>query len=213
MKGTRSRPLKPVVLVFGEDDNDRETMRVLAKALRPDVPRLEKRRKPLVLVKDRDEAARKKSAQDIAAQVARDKKRFDVRGLIAHEDCDAIEPAHVKLAKDIHANLDPLAITIIAATPAWETEAWLWLWPDAAIAHVPTWRRPARSMSHVGRIKDAKEAYRRDVRPKIGKARDYAESDAPLIAAQAVRLRLLSRPDARSDSYAAFAAELAAATF
>lgn len=210
-RGKKSRP--KVVLVFGEDDNDRETLRQLAVAIRPDTPKLEKRRKPLVLMRDREAAARKKNADGIAAQVKRDQKRFDVRGLIAHQDCDAIEPAHEALAQSIRSQLSVLDVPIVAATPAWEMETWLYLWPDAAPAHVVGWRRPARTGANVGKLTDAKERYRRDVRPLDKRVRDYVESDAPHIVKKAQALQLINKLDAKSESYIAFRDELLAARF
>lgn len=211
----RSAPTrKKIVLVFGEDENDREMLRVLIPAIRRLDSRIEKRRAPLILMKNRDDAALKKVAQSLESQIQRDQRLHDVRGVVVHEDCDAVEPAHVALAATIHARLASVGVAVVVAAPAWEMETWLFLWPDAAPALVAQWRRPSRKNTHVGLVQNAKEEYRRAVRPGGGiRCRDYAESDSPRIAAKAAELNLISSPDARSDSFEAFRAELIAALF
>ena len=48
---TERRP--PLILVFGEDENDTQSIRALIEALRPDlVGKVQCRRQPLVLIKD-----------------------------------------------------------------------------------------------------------------------------------------------------------------
>lgn len=206
-----SRSRKPTaLLVFGENDNDREVLCQLVRALRPDTSaRLEKRRDPVIVTKNRDQAKLKKQANTFAAQVKRDSVRFDVKAILIHEDCDAVEPAHEPLARQIEGEHGTKAVPVIAATPAWETEAWLFLWPDAAPMHVKSWARPARRGKRVGLIVNAKEEYRQAVRPAGGKTtRPYEESDAPKIVEKARIAELIDKPDARSDSYERFRARL-----
>lgn len=206
------RARKPAaLLVFGENDNDREVLCQLVRALRPDTTaRLEKRRDPVIVTKDRDQAKRKKQANTVALQIQRDSTRFDVKAVLIHEDCDAVEPAHEALAQKIEGDHESDAIPVIAATPAWETEAWLFLWPDAAPMHVKSWARPARKGKRVGLIVNAKEEYRKAVRPAGDKtARAYEESDAPKIVQKAREADLINKPDAKSDSYERFRARLA----
>lgn len=208
------RPRKPpALLVFGENDNDRELLCELVRALRPDTnARLEKRRDPVIVTKDRDQAKRKKQANTMALQIKRDDIRFDVKAVLIHEDCDAVEPAHEALARQIEGDHASEAVPVIAATPAWETEAWLFLWPDAAPMHVKSWARPARKGRRVGLIVNAKEEYRKSVRPAGDKtSRAYEESDAPKIVQKAREAGLIESPDAKSDSYDRFRARLLAA--
>ncbi len=198
----------PVILVFGENDHDREVLVILVRALHPSAPRPEKRRKPLILIKDRNQAAAKKSAADTANQVRIERRIRKVPFVVAHQDCDAIEPAHIHHSTQIESILREHDVEAVAATPAWETESWLYLWPDAAPMVQRTWRRPNRDGSRVGLIPDAKEAFRRDVRPPGTRCRDYEESDAPRIVEAAVRAGLLRRPAAVSESYDRFVARL-----
>lgn len=201
------RVVTPVVLVFGEDDHDREVLKILVAALRPDAPRVEKRRKPLVLMKDRRAAQQRKNGQQIAQQIVRDRKRFDVRGVVAHQDCDALEPAHEALSEVIEKELADTGVAAVAATPAWETEAWLFLWPDAAPAVVKSWARPNAKRRQLGLIPNAKEAYRKALGAQ--RKRPYEESDAPKIVAKACELGLVkSSPTGRSQSFDRFCQRL-----
>ena len=203
------------LLVLGESDNDQATIGTLVQALRSDTPALLKRRSPMVLMKGREAAKRKKSAENIAAAVRRESRRFDVRGVIAHEDCDDYEPEHEPLASDIEARLEACGLCCIAAVPAWETEAWLFLWPDAAREVVPGWNRPSRRGQDLGRIRGAKEEYRKALRPKKHgkKLRDYVESDAPKIAEAVRRLGIVSELDAKSASFERFRSKICAAVW
>ena len=200
------RILPPVVLVFGEDDNDKEAAKELMMALRPDFPPVRKRRKPLVLVKGRTEARARKNTADIAKVVRADAKRSDVRIVFAHEDCDDIEPAHLALADRIETYLGKEGVQAIAVTPAWEMEAWWFLWPDAVVAVNSGWQRPSMSGRQVGLIRDAKEELRRALRPanKGKRTRDYEESDGPKIARKVRELGIVGTLDAQSDSYVRF---------
>lgn len=202
---------KPVILVFGEDDNDREALKHLLHALRSDAPRIEKRAHPPVLVKGREAARARKNVANIAAQVARDSRRFDVRLVVAHEDADAVEPAHEDLAAAIEARLSAAGVSaVVAAVPAFEMEAWWFLWPDCVLAVNSRWRRPARTGRNVGRIPNAKEELRRTLRSKHqGKpTRDYEESDAPKIARVVRERDVVDRRDAVSRSFERFATKV-----
>ncbi|MBT9556661.1 MAG: hypothetical protein IV100_11565 [Myxococcales bacterium] len=214
--GNGSRPARrpPAVLVFGEDDNDRQVLVELIKAIRPTCPTIDKRRHPLVLVKGRAAAEQRKNATEIAKVVRAAQVVRDVRLVVAHQDCDAVEPAHFAVSEAIELELKASGVPVVAATPAWEMEAWFYLWPDAP-AHVNhNWARAARPGQRVGLIKDAKETFRRELRPKkAGKApRDYEESDAPEIARHVREQGLIGTLDAKSESFERFYDALRAAT-
>lgn len=195
---------QPAILVFGEDDTDRKAISELVRAIRSDAPKIERRRKPLILMKGRSDAAQSDNAEHVAKVVAADSVRFDVRLVLAHQDCDAIEPAHEDLSLCIEKKLADVGAPVIAVTPAFEMEAWWWLWPDALLAVNSKWRRPKRRKAQVGRIENAKEALIRDLRPKEGATRDYRESDAPLVAAQVREQQIVDRREAQSASFDRF---------
>ena len=206
-----SRGKPPALLIFGEDDNDRLVLSELVQALRPEsTARIERRRDPIIVTRNRDEARRKKQTNTLARQVERDQQRFEVKAVLVHEDCDAVEPAHEARSAAIERDGQPLGVPVVPATPAWETEAWLFLWPDAAPMVVKGWSRPSRTKQRVGLIEHAKEEYRRAVAKGAKTTRAYEESDAPKIVAKAREAGLISAPDATSHSFDRFCARLRA---
>ncbi|MBX3273019.1 MAG: hypothetical protein KF729_22340 [Sandaracinaceae bacterium] len=200
-----------MVLVFGENEHDRMSLVQLMRALRTDCPKIETRRRPLVLIKNRDAAEQRKSAAAIADVVGADQRRFDVRLVVAHEDADALEPAHEALAERTERLLGEKGIRAVAATAAWETEAWWYLWPDAVLAVNSKWRHPNRQKTDVGKLRDAKEQLRRDLRPKQGRTRDYEESDSPEIARLVRERGIVDAHAATSNSFRRFAERFRAA--
>ncbi len=203
-----------VALIFGEDDTDREAIRELVSALRPDVPPLQKRRAPLVLVRGRGDAEARKVAASIAKVVAAERVRRPVSVVFAHEDADAVEPAHEPLAKRIEGELAAVGVPAVAVVPAWEMEAWWYLWPAAVAAVNRSWR-PLKRSGSVGSLENAKESLRRDLRPKTGgkSVRDYTESDGPRIAAQVRSLGLVHTLSASSASFVRFRDHVLAVAF
>lgn len=188
-------------MVFGEDENDRSALAELVRALVPSAPPARTIRKPLVLMKDRAEAERRKNASSIARQVAAQSAAFEVRLVVAHQDCDDYEPAHVALAETIESQLDGTGVPVVAATPAWETEAWWYQWPEAVLQVNRRWRDPNRRGTRIGKLQDAKETLRRDLRPKSGTTRDYRESDGPAIARHVRELGIVDERRVQSASF------------
>lgn len=193
-------------LVFGEDETDRKAIGELGRALRPDLAPYESRRTPIILVKGRPEAEARKVAAKVANVVRADQTRRTVTAVLAHEDCDAVEPAHTELGRRIEEALAAqLDVPIVAVAPAWEIEAWWFLWPDAVVAVNPQWARPARSGTRVGLLENAKEQLRRAVRGRGKKPpRDFEPSDGPAVAGKVRELGLIDAPDAISDSFGRF---------
>lgn len=191
MKRTSSKPRLPCGLIFGEDRNDADALGHLTRAIWPTVPKMKYLRRPLVLIRDRQGAeARKENANDIAAAVKAASVQSDVRLVMAHRDCDAIEPAHESVRETIRAELEAAGLAnVISVAPAWEIEAWWFLWPDAVAAVNSKWNRLKRKGNH-GMIENAKEALRRDLRSE--RARDYEESDSAKIAEKVLTMKLVS---------------------
>ena len=198
------------ILVFGEDENDRRAIVELVRALRPDLRevKVQTRRSPVVHLKGTDRPATKRSvAEQIAALTKAQSRTGPVIATIAHQDCDAVEPAHEALTRSIEEELARLGVpNPIAAAPAWEIEAWWMLFPDALAAVRNCWRRLPSGATNVGMVVNAKEALQRALRPS-GRTRcpDYSESDSVAVAKRAGELGLLRQCDAkRSASYAEF---------
>lgn len=210
-RGTKAKAEPPLVLVFGEDDHDRQVLVRLIAALAPSAPRAQARRAPLVLQKGQTQAAAKKNLCDIAGQVRIDQAARPIPFVVAHRDCDDLEPAHVVLSEQIERGLAEQGVTAAAATPAWEMETWLLLWPDAFPAVVAAWSRPRRDGTDLGRLRNAKEALRRDLRGRLRPPpRDYTEADAVRVVEKAIEKGLIAHPSAQSASFDRFRARLIA---
>ena len=207
-KSTRNIRRSQRVLVFGEHENDTKLIQELLIALCPDLEgKVRAFRKPPILVRDCHVDQIPDRIDVICRLIDAEHAINDVICVFAHEDCDAIHPAHVEVTRKIEASFADLGYHVHAVTPAWETESWLFLWPSAIADYRPSWRSIDKYIGRdVGRIHNAKEELRRALRPP-GKAvqhREYRESDAPLIAKKVRELRLADSPQARSASYDSF---------
>ncbi|BCX17071.1 MAG: hypothetical protein KatS3mg117_0753 [Geminicoccaceae bacterium] len=200
------------VLVFGESENDTKAIAELVRCLRSDLD-VGTRREPIVLAKAADARKRKTNVEKIAAVVRADAAARPVHAVVLHHDCDAVEPAHVdesrRLETEAAATCAPARV--VAATPAFELEAWWYLFPDAVAAYRPGWRRLARHGQAVGQIVNVKERLCADLRPtNPSKVKEYRESDSPGIAKKVRELGLCWSPQAQSASFDLFADKIRA---
>lgn len=205
-KRKKATPRK--ILIFGESEYDTKAIAEFVLTLVDGrAVAVEARRNPPVLIRDANPKDVPSRASKLAAIVEAALVDSEVVAVVAHEDCDAVEPAHVATQQKIEAAFSRQRFPVIAATPAWEMEAWLMQWPLAFREHRPTWRSiEAYRNRNLGLISDVKEELIRALRPHGGGrgARDYRESDAPLIAAIVRRNGWTKAPEARSDSYTDF---------
>lgn len=196
------------VLVYGEDRNDTRALKELIEALCPALAgRVVAVPDPPVLIKGAHARDVPDRAKRIAALVRAERVKHDVVCVFAHEDCDDVEPAHVSLIDKIERAFAAVNVSVHAVAPAWELEAWLFLWPDVVSQYRPSWRRPDDYVGKsVGLATDAKEKFRRAVRSrdKRSTARDYRESDAPEIMRLVAQTGVARQPMAKSDSYLRF---------
>jgi hypothetical protein len=146
--------------------------------------------------------------------------KHDVRGVLVHEDCDAVEPAHEDVARRYADTFRDAGYRVHPVLPAWELEAWWLLWPRALADYRKSWREPTEYRGKpVGTLRDAKECLKKAVQPKNLNAaerkrfRGYQESDSPGIAKRVCELRLLTNPEGHSDSYCHFRREIDAIDF
>ncbi|HZI04621.1 MAG TPA: hypothetical protein VEZ71_11390 [Archangium sp.] len=202
-----------IVLLFGEDENDTKSIRELIEGLRPELAgKVQHRRQPLVLIKNARPEDVPERAQRVADAVDIERATHDVACVFAHEDCDEVEPKHLAVCAKIETALAKAGCPAHAVVPAWELEAWWFMWPNAVQAVRPkSWRAPDDHRGkQVGLIKDAKEELRRKVVPKDLKPEKrkgfphYQESDSPTIARQVREKKLARKPGAKSDSYSRF---------
>lgn len=146
----------------------------------------------------------------VADVVKAERIRNEVGCIFVHEDCDRVEPAHEEDAAKLEKALEDVGCDAHAVTPAWEMEAWWFLWPDAVKDANPSWRKPDDYVGKsVGLIQNAKEELMRRVIPpgvKLGRSgfRGYQESDSPRIALRVRERGLVDKPEAKSGSYDRF---------
>lgn len=183
----------------------------LILGLEPTAPTPRALRDPPVFIKGASPEKVRKNATQIAAVVDAMAVRYTVKAVFLHQDCDAVEPAHEAVAADLEQAMARAGVdNAHGVAPAWEMEAWWFLWPDAAVGVRASWRRPDDHIGrHVGRIRNAKEQFKKAVRPrglnkKGRRVEDYHESDAPAIAEQVRALGLVTEPAGRSDSFERF---------
>lgn len=135
---------RPLVVVFGESENDRRAVAHVVRGIRADLSRVvEERRQPLVLIKGSNPKTTRTNAERISAVVRQEAAARDMLAVLAHEDCNAIEPAHEVAAIKIETVLAAAKCQapVIAVTPAWEIEAWWMIFPKAVGKVVAGWRR------------------------------------------------------------------------
>lgn len=201
------------ILVFGENDHDTQSLKQLIEALRPEFTgKVVPMRQPLVLIKNASPEDVPSRAQRIAKTVDIQRARYEVACVFAHEDCDDLEPNHEAVSKKIESALVKEGCPAHAVVPAWEMEAWWFMWPQAVQAVRPkSWRAPEDYLGReVGKIRNAKEELCRRLIP-AGLSPDrrknfphYKESDSPEIARRVREKGLARAPGAKSGSYTRF---------
>jgi hypothetical protein len=188
---------RPIVLVFGESEHDRRAIKLLVEGLRPDLAGLvEERRQPLVLIKNALPKKARSNAEKIAGIARIEAKAKNVVAVLAHEDCDAVEPAHLQAAEKLEKQLSGAGCPHpVAVTPAWEMEAWWLVFPEAVGKVVHGWREPIDWLGKdIGRVEHAKEKLASAVQPRPPRKappRAYHERDSVTIAQNIVTGDLL----------------------
>lgn len=204
------RPRQQTALVIaGEDGNDRQ---VLCELIRESCPRLTANlleiRDPVRLktatgpnltirVRTLVNKARARAIRDDAV----------LAGILVHEDLDAAAAgSYAAVRAAISGELARQSDCATAlALAAWETEAWLLLFPAAFTELHKGWKVPAALCGKdTGRLSNPKEL----LQSKIG-APKYRESDAPALIRSARKLGLVGKPAGSNTSYADFVADLA----
>lgn len=205
-----------VTLVYGESLFDTRAICELIEAMEPGWrQRVHARRDPPIEVKNAKLEDLPRRSDRLAGALATERVARKVACVFAHEDCDDVEPAHRSLTKRIESALGQLDVPVYAVTPAWETEAWWFMWPNAVAAVRSSWRAPDDYAGrNVGLMRDAKEALQKAVMPKglnqaqKRKFRSYQESDAPHIARSVRERGEVQSPVAKSESFDYFAARV-----
>lgn len=197
------------LLIFGEDQNDCDALKYLSEAILKNQFKITIRsmRRPIILSRNTEARKRSKMSDEIAGI----SQGFEEAGkkvtVIAHRDCDAVEPAHIKHTQQLEDDLKAAGVrSVVAATPAWEIESWWMLFPKALNETRPAWKVVDYGRTHVGNVCNAKERLTRDLRQNAPKkCPDFKESDGILIAKKIANNPIhLASVNARSDSFSAF---------
>lgn len=197
------------ILVFGEDENDRQSLKTLIEALCPGaVGKVETRRQPLVLIKGRPQAEARSQAEKIAAVIRATAVRNEVAASFLHEDCDDLEPKHEAICTRIEREMRAAECPgeVHAVVPAWEIEAWWLLWPEVFPDVNRNWALPKKyETCGTGSITNAKEHLKQELRKGNAGKHDYRESDSLAIARRVKTRGLANAPTkGRNRSYDRF---------
>jgi hypothetical protein len=132
------------LLIFGEDTNDRQALKNLIKAILPQdlLIDLKPIRSPVILNREAVKSGKRKKMADEIAGFARGIEKAKRRVyVVAHQDCDEVEPAHIDASRALEKELKDAGVSApIAAVPAWEIETWWMLFPTAVASVRACWR-------------------------------------------------------------------------
>jgi hypothetical protein len=149
-----------------------------------------------------------REAERLAAAVKAESARRRVRAVMSHEDCDALEPEDDNVQARIESSVRVHVGSFHAVVPAWELEAWWFMWPEAVASVRRAWRAPDDYIGRrVGLIEHAKEKLQQAIRPSgIDRSRfpNYTESDSVRIAINVREMGIANAPLALSSSYERF---------
>jgi hypothetical protein len=197
-------------LVFGESRNDTAALAELALAIRSDFSTPKCIQKPLILSKDAVARKRATMCEQISKIVAAATVTHDVKVVIAHRDCDKIEPAHLVDSAELKRDMIAHGIkSVVVATPAFELEAWWYQWPDAVAKTRSCWAKLKPRGINIGSIANVKEKLKSDLRVIApSSCPDYSESDSIAIAGWVRKMGIVNCPVVKSESFEVFKKEL-----
>ena len=198
--------------MLGEHYYDTSAIKELVEALAPEFTgRVRALRHPAIEIKHARLENLPKRRERLQAVIAVERVKHKIHCVFAHEDCDAVEPAHEGLSRLIEKTFQSLDSPVYAVTPAWEIEAWWFQWPHAVHAVNSSWRIPDDYVGQsVGHMRDAKEQLQRAVVPKtLSKTekrgfRTYQAFDSPAVAKSIRERGEAATPQAMSGSYCWF---------
>lgn len=192
-KNTRARrPLRPIVLVFGEDHNDTSAICVLARALNPKFSTelsIEPRKEPASLTRGAGVGAIKTWLQKVSDVAAAENQLRSVAAILVHQDSDGPD-TYRKVAQNLNNNLKVIleGTPAKAVVPIQMTEGWWLMFPDAVRATKPAvWRDAKFPKGDTASISNPKQALI-GLTKRVSKKHAYAESDSLAIAESIVRL-------------------------
>lgn len=215
MKGARRGrggiPQRSVIVVAGEHTNDRTVVARLIRELCPGLP------SEIAEIRD-DVRLKQATGANLTARVRTlvrkanakaTSRQAELAGLVVHEDLDGVTDGRYATVRrtlaEALSSSSPCPTALALA--AWETEAWLLLFPDAFPRVHPGWRLPAALTGRdTGMIASPKEALQR----RLGTPR-FREDDGVRVISAACELGLVAeagRIRGGNRSYRDFVAEL-----
>lgn len=208
--GTRIRAeRKPIVVIVGEDRNDRQTLRILLEAFCPQLRGRMVETNDAVRLRDASPKTLTERVtllgKAVRARAAREDA--DVACVFVHEDLDRPDGDHYLTSRErVQEALRLEFGNAHYVLAVWEIEAWLLLFPEALAAVVRTWRLPAKYQgADTGRLDDPKRIMMREV---TRDSRRYREADAPIVFAKAVEIGCLERSVGTNRSWAQLRADV-----
>ncbi|MFE1873710.1 hypothetical protein ACFW9N_22940 [Streptomyces sp. NPDC059496] len=194
---------RPIIVVAGEDDNDRQVLQHLIRSLHPGMKIVNIKKKTILGQADKqlnprvDELRRLAQVATVGAKLA---------GIAVHVDLDLVNEAeYIKVRKRITTELSKaFSCPSALALAAFETEAWLMQFPRAFTNLNPGWNLHARYRGcDLTKVDDPKgKLMEHPWHPS------YRVSDAPRIMEKAFEEGTLMEPDGRNASYRDFMNEL-----
>ncbi|GLZ14519.1 hypothetical protein Acsp04_47540 [Actinomadura sp. NBRC 104425] len=193
-----------MIVLAGEDANDRQCMRLLLEELCPDM------RGRLVEINwvvrlrqasDSNLAQRIKHLGGLARAKAAQQKA-ELACVFVHEDFDAADSDEYPKTRDrVQKALESEFGNAHYVLAVAEIEAWLLLFPDALAAFSSSWKLPTKYRGKdTGKIVDPKK-----VMSEVSRGRSrYRESDAPKVLAKAIELGCYKRPVGSNRSWREF---------
>ena len=193
---------KPIIVLAGEDSNDRKALGILIEAMCPYTRGRIVEINGTVRLRDAPDHALPQRAAALAGKISARamRERAEIACVFVHEDFDAVDSTkrdavrrRVQFALRRH-----ISRSYYILVP-WETEAWLLLFPDAITAIRSAWVVPSRRRkTDTGLVADPKRVMRTEVSDAGSR---YQEGDAPRILEKAVELGLHESPSGTNRSY------------
>lgn len=193
---------QPVVVLAGEDSNDRKSLRILLEEFCPRMRgRLVEINSPVRLrMAGPDTLSARVAALAKKARARAVREDADLACVFVHEDLDGPDgagylAAHHRVQEALANELGTAHYVLSVA----EMEAWLLLFPDALAGIASSWKVPKQYRDRdTGRFNDPKKIMMNSV---SGPARRYRESDAPDVFAKALALNRLHQPEGTNRSW------------
>jgi hypothetical protein len=196
LSGTAVRATrKPVIVLAGEDANDRACLRIVLENLCPEAKGRLVEINSSVRLREAG-PARLKERIGTLARLARARARredAELAGVLVHEDFDRIDGDEYDATRGrVQDALTSALGPAYYALAVEEVEAWLLLFPAAFPATVAAWTVPPVLRNRdTGLIADPKSVITRKV---CAAGRRYRESDAATVLGRAAELGLLDQP-------------------